>query len=114
MHRVARLSGEAPLTPTKDIDTMHLDRLPQRGLRARLGGRDGLTVGRFLTATVAITVLAAATTPSRSHTSGATGSDSLPPVLSNDNRAPAGRLEHGILTLRLEARAGIWRPEGQH
>src|SRR5687768_13436229 len=30
----------------------------------------------------------------------------------NDNRWPAGRLENGVLTVRLEARNGIWYPEG--
>lgn len=29
----------------------------------------------------------------------------------NDNRAPAGRLEAGVLTLSLEVRTGIWHPE---
>lgn len=31
----------------------------------------------------------------------------------NDNHHPAGRLKHGVLTLRLEARKGWWYPEGQ-
>jgi FtsP/CotA-like multicopper oxidase with cupredoxin domain len=30
----------------------------------------------------------------------------------NDNRRPAGRLERGVLTVRLEARNGMWYPEG--
>ena len=29
----------------------------------------------------------------------------------NDNRVPAGRLANGVLTVRLEARGGVWRPE---
>ena len=30
----------------------------------------------------------------------------------NDNRLPAGRLENGVLTLDLEARTGLWYPDG--
>lgn len=30
----------------------------------------------------------------------------------NDNRAPAGTLRDGVLTLRLEARLGDWHPDG--
>ncbi|HWJ22231.1 MAG TPA: multicopper oxidase domain-containing protein [Gemmatimonadaceae bacterium] len=33
-------------------------------------------------------------------------------VVANDNRAPAGTLRGGVLTLRLVARAGTWRPDG--
>ena len=33
-------------------------------------------------------------------------------VVPNDNRAPAGRLENGVLTIQLEVRTGVWRPEG--
>ena len=33
-------------------------------------------------------------------------------ILPNDNRRPAGRLENGVLTLRLEAREGVWHPHG--
>ncbi len=36
----------------------------------------------------------------------------LPRVVPNDNRRPAGRLENGVLTLRLEARDGMWHPHG--
>jgi FtsP/CotA-like multicopper oxidase with cupredoxin domain len=56
---------------------------------------------------------------------GATGADSLtlnsadravPPaperIETSDNRQPAGRLEGGVLTVRLEARSGVWYPEG--
>ncbi|HEX6501688.1 MAG TPA: multicopper oxidase domain-containing protein [Terriglobales bacterium] len=32
-------------------------------------------------------------------------------INANDNRAPAGRLEAGVLTLGLEVRTGIWHPE---
>ena len=40
--------------------------------------------------------------------------DTLPPVLSNDNRRPAGRLKDGVLTVHLVARNGSWYPEGPH
>jgi hypothetical protein len=33
-------------------------------------------------------------------------------VRPNDNRAPAGVLRNGILTLRLEARVAEWHPDG--
>lgn len=33
-----------------------------------------------------------------------------PLIVPNDNRRPAGRLEHGVLTLGLEAREGTWQP----
>ena len=35
-----------------------------------------------------------------------------PRIVPNDNRRPAGRLENGVLTLRLEAREGMWHPHG--
>jgi FtsP/CotA-like multicopper oxidase with cupredoxin domain len=35
-----------------------------------------------------------------------------PSVLANDNRHAAGRLVGGTLTVRLEAREGVWHPEG--
>src|SRR5215207_567505 len=34
-----------------------------------------------------------------------------PHIATNDNRHPAGRLEHGVLTVRLDARDGTWYPE---
>ena len=36
---------------------------------------------------------------------------SLPIVVANDNRTPAGKLKNGILDLRLELREGVWYPE---
>ncbi len=33
-------------------------------------------------------------------------------IVANDNRTPAGTLAGKVLTVHLEARAGIWRPEG--
>jgi FtsP/CotA-like multicopper oxidase with cupredoxin domain len=38
----------------------------------------------------------------------------IPQVLTSDNRERAGRLETGVLTVRLEARDGMWYPEGPH
>ena len=43
---------------------------------------------------------------------GAERADADPPVATNDNRHPAGRLAQGVLTVRLEARNGTWYPEG--
>ena len=34
------------------------------------------------------------------------------PISNNDNRIPAGELRDGVLTVRLEARSGVWYPEG--
>lgn len=34
-----------------------------------------------------------------------------PDILANDNLAPAGRIESGVLTLHLELRQGVWHPE---
>ena len=36
---------------------------------------------------------------------------SLPLVMANDNRTPAGELKNGVLNLRLELRPGRWYPE---
>jgi len=33
-------------------------------------------------------------------------------IVANDNRRAAGTLNNGVLTLKLEARTGLWRPEG--
>jgi FtsP/CotA-like multicopper oxidase with cupredoxin domain len=38
----------------------------------------------------------------------------LMPILANDNRRPAGIVEHGTLTLRLRAARGQWQPEGHN
>ncbi len=40
------------------------------------------------------------------------GSVQPPRILPNDNRVPAGVLEDGVLTLRLDAREGMWHPHG--
>ena len=39
--------------------------------------------------------------------------DRLPTVQANDNRAPAGALAHGVLTVRLRAGLGAWRPRAE-
>jgi FtsP/CotA-like multicopper oxidase with cupredoxin domain len=36
---------------------------------------------------------------------------SVPPIVANQNRVPAGKLEHGVLNVQLEIRSGAWRPE---
>lgn len=38
----------------------------------------------------------------------------LPSVRANDNRTPAGHLNHGVLELRLELRQGRWYPEDEN
>ena len=38
---------------------------------------------------------------------------SLPLVMANDNRTPAGELKNGVLNLRLELRQGRWYPEDE-
>src|SRR5688572_7822678 len=40
------------------------------------------------------------------------GSVQPPRIHPNDNREPAGALEDGVLTLRLDAREGMWHPHG--
>jgi manganese oxidase len=42
----------------------------------------------------------------------AESSGSMPQVVANDNRRPAGRLEAGTLNLLLRAARGSWQPEG--
>ncbi len=43
-----------------------------------------------------------------------TRSHAAEPVAPNDNRHAAGTLSNGVLTLNLEARTGMWYPEGEH
>lgn len=38
-------------------------------------------------------------------------SQPLPPILANQNQAPAGHLRDGVLTLQLEIARGLWHPE---
>ena len=38
---------------------------------------------------------------------------SLPKVVANDNRTPAGQLKNGVLELRLVLREGVWYPEDE-
>ncbi|HSJ14427.1 MAG TPA: multicopper oxidase domain-containing protein, partial [Longimicrobiales bacterium] len=35
------------------------------------------------------------------------------PIVANENRVPAGTLHDGVLTVRLEAREGLWRPQAE-
>jgi manganese oxidase len=75
--------------------------------------REGSMNSRWLVGTL---VLAAsmAGTPSAgtADAAPARSDDTRPRIRSNDNRLPAGRLKDGVLTLRLEARDGLWYPEG--
>jgi FtsP/CotA-like multicopper oxidase with cupredoxin domain len=64
--------------------------------------RLGLLAGTF-------GVLIAAASPGFAQSS----TPELPHVAANDNRAPAGHLQDGVLTLRLELREGRWCPESQ-
>ncbi len=48
----------------------------------------------------------------RLRTGAALSPATVPRVVTNDNRRPAGILRHGVLTLRLEARLADWHPEG--
>jgi FtsP/CotA-like multicopper oxidase with cupredoxin domain len=43
----------------------------------------------------------------------ATSPASVPRVIVNDNRQPAGKLRAGVLTLRIEARLADWHPDGE-
>jgi len=43
---------------------------------------------------------------------GAAQGQDAPSVVANDNRRPAGRLAGDTLTVQLEAREGVWHPEG--
>src|SRR5215207_10522344 len=54
-----------------------------------------------------VTALAATVT-----TTAAASDDATVPVVSNDNRRPAGTLENDVLTLTLRAGRGVWHPEG--
>jgi FtsP/CotA-like multicopper oxidase with cupredoxin domain len=42
----------------------------------------------------------------------ASGNPTPPAIVPSDNRQAAGRLEDGVLTVRVEARKGMWYPEG--
>jgi FtsP/CotA-like multicopper oxidase with cupredoxin domain len=41
----------------------------------------------------------------------ARAAENPPTIVANDNRTPAGKLQNGILELRLELREGVWYPE---
>jgi len=46
------------------------------------------------------------------HAHSGTSAETAATISINDNRWPAGQLENGVLRLRLEARNGVWYPEG--
>jgi FtsP/CotA-like multicopper oxidase with cupredoxin domain len=41
----------------------------------------------------------------------ASATSDIPAIVANNNRVPAGRLENGVLTIRIEAAMGNWYPE---
>jgi FtsP/CotA-like multicopper oxidase with cupredoxin domain len=43
----------------------------------------------------------------------AKGDSALLTIVANDNRTPAGKIQNGILELRLELREGVWYPEDE-
>lgn len=56
----------------------------------------------------AVGLFAAATLSTGAHPAGR----AVERIVNNDNRVPAGELRRGVLTIRLEAREGDWRPDG--
>ena len=58
------------------------------------------------------TALLAALLPAPRPSAADAARDPIAAVVPNDNRRAAGRLEHGVLTVALEARTGLWIPEG--
>jgi FtsP/CotA-like multicopper oxidase with cupredoxin domain len=60
----------------------------------------------------AVVLLASSSLFSLPASAAATESGSIPKVVANDNRRPAGRLEAGTLKLSLRAGRGSWQPEG--
>jgi FtsP/CotA-like multicopper oxidase with cupredoxin domain len=65
-----------------------------------------------LTALAAAAALAAGFPGQPTAASSEAREDTLPIVVTNDNRRPAGSLADGVLELELRAAAGRWRPEG--
>jgi FtsP/CotA-like multicopper oxidase with cupredoxin domain len=61
--------------------------------------------------TLVAVLLVSTATPRSTDMPPLSGADSTR-VLPNDNRVPAGTLRNGVLTLRLDARPALWRPEG--
>src|SRR5687767_15723350 len=55
---------------------------------------------------------AAALTPQHAPTVSPAEPD-LPYIAPSDNRRRAGKLENGVLTVRIDARMGVWYPEGK-
>jgi FtsP/CotA-like multicopper oxidase with cupredoxin domain len=69
-----------------------------------------------LLALIALSQAGAALSPAAPAAPAATATTSArhaaPSAIPNDNRRPAGTLDKGVLTVRLEARTGMWYPEG--
>jgi len=41
-------------------------------------------------------------------------SESLPPIIANQNHTPAGAVRDGVLTINLEIAKGVWHPEAEN
>lgn len=59
-------------------------------------------VGRLLVLSLLVSAVCGAT---------ASATTDFPAILANNNRVPAGRVENGVLTIRIEAAMGNWYPE---
>lgn len=82
----------------------------RRGLGRQLGRR-WLRVSRAIAAS-SLSALGLVLAHGNSVALAAPNAGSADRIVINDNRAPGGTLEHGVLTLRLEARTGEWHPDG--
>lgn len=85
--------------------------------RSCLAGRGGIIrkcpfgLREILLKTLFVVACAFAALPLMSQTVSPTVAPVAVPIVANDNRAPAGLLKDGVLTLLLELRKGNWRPE---
>ena len=61
---------------------------------------------------IALALSSSAIAPGDTGASPIAGTRLLDPIAVNDNRVSAGRLQNGVLTLRLDARVGEWHPDG--
>src|SRR5438067_59645 len=60
---------------------------------------------------VACATLVLAGSPPQSQRALVSSNPAVEQIVVNDNRAPAGTLANGVLTIRLEAREGDWHPD---
>ena len=80
------------------------------GRRNHQRGSSGPTAARLVWVALATAILPACDTGQAA--TPAEGVGPVPRIVPNDNLRPAGRLDDGVLTLRLEARDGAWHPHG--